>query len=76
MDCHDLALVGQAYSAYMADLRRGKHIGTDIEKAIWAILANRSDLVADGDRLFSEYIDDAHEERFPGLFDEVFVAID
>lgn len=76
MDSHDLALVGQAYSAYMADLRRGKHIGTDVEKVIWAILANRSDLVADGDRLFSEYIGDTHEERFPGLLDEVFVAVD
>ena len=57
----------------MTDLRRGKHVGTTVEKAIWAILA-RSDLVEDLDRLFSEYIDDTHEEKFPGLFDEVFPA--
>ena len=73
MDSHDLALVGQAYTAYMADLRRGKHVGTDVEKAIWAILANRSDLISDADRLFSEYINETHEERFPRLFNEVFV---
>ncbi len=72
-DSHDLALVGQAYTAYMTDLRRGKHVGTDVEKAIWAILANRSDLFSDADRLFSEYINETHEERFPRLFDEVFV---
>ena len=73
IDDYDFALVGQAYRAYMTDLRRGKHVGTTVEKAIWAILA-RSDLVEDLDRLFSEYIDDTHEEKFPGLFDEVFPA--
>ena len=48
-------------------------LGPPLKTAIWAILANRSDLVSDPDRLFSEYIDDTHEERFPGLFDEVFI---
>lgn len=72
IDDRDFALVGQAHRAYMTDLRRGKHVGTTVEKAIWAILANRSDLVEDLDRLFSEYIDDTHEKKFPGLFDEVF----
>ena len=73
MDDQSFALVRQAYKAYKADLRRGKHVGTAVEKAIWAILANRSDLVADLDALFSKYICETHEERFPGLFDEVFV---
>lgn len=73
MDDLNFALVGQAYTAYMRDLRRGKHVGTAVEKTIWAILANRGDLVADLDRLFSEYIDDTQEELFPELFDEVFV---
>src|SRR5437660_11371315 len=43
----DLMLVTQAYQAYMGDLRRGKHVGTSIELAIWAILSNRSDLIED-----------------------------
>ena len=73
IDDHDYALVGQAHRAYMTDLRREKHAGTNVEKAIWAILA-RSDLVEDLDRLFSEYIDDTYEGKFPGLFDEVFLA--
>ena len=66
------ALVAQAYQAYMADLRRGRHVGTDIEKAIWTILSNRSDLVGDLDRPFAKYIDDNQEKKFPNLFDEVF----
>ena len=69
---YDFALVGQAYYAYMGDLRRGRHVGTPVEKAIWAILANRSDLVASLDNAFARWIDEKHEEKFPGLFAEVF----
>lgn len=69
---YDYALVGQAYQAYKGDLRRGRHIGTSIEKAIWAILSNRSDLVEGLDKAFASWIDEKQEERFPGLFDEVF----
>jgi hypothetical protein len=43
-DQNAYALIGQAHNAYMKDLLHGKHVGTDIELAIWAILANRSDL--------------------------------
>ena len=31
MDDHNFALTGQAYNAYMNDLRRGKHVGTAVE---------------------------------------------
>ena len=72
LDSPDLVLVGQAYQAYMVDLRQGRHIGTSVEKAIWAILANRSDLVEGLDRGFSNYIDENYEEMFPELFEEVF----
>ena len=72
----DLALVGQAYQAYMSDLRRGRHIGTDVEKAIWAILVNRSDLVSDLDKGFGNYIAENHEQEFPRLLDEVFTRFD
>lgn len=66
------ALVGQAYQAYMGDLRRGKHVGTPVELAIWAILANRSDLLESHDRAFANYISEKAEEKFPKLFDKVF----
>lgn len=69
---YDFALVGQAYHAYMDDLRRGRHVGTPVEKTIWAILSNRSDLIETLDRAFATWIGEKHEEKFPGLFDEVF----
>ena len=31
---YEFALVGQAYQAYMGDLRRGRHVGTPVEKVI------------------------------------------
>lgn len=66
------ALVGQAYNAYMTDLRHGKYHETEIEKAIWAILINRSDLVETLDRGFAGWLERNHEEKFPDLFEEVF----
>lgn len=69
---HDYALVGQAYKSYMSDLKRGRHIGSPIEKVIWAILVNRSDLVKSLDGGFSDWIERKHEEKFPDLFDDVF----
>ena len=69
---YDIALVRQAYKAYKSDLRHGKHVGTPIEKATWAILANRSDLIGTFDEAFGEWIDDNQDERFPELFEEVF----
>ena len=69
---YDFALVGQAYQAYMVDLRRGHHVGTPIEKTIWAILANRSDLVDTVDRALGKWIFEKYNEKFPGLFKEVF----
>ena len=68
----DYALVGQAYQAYMTDLRSGRHISSDIELAIWAILSNRGDLLSSIDRGFHEYIETTRSERFPDLFDKVF----
>ena len=65
-------LVTQAYRAYMSDLRRGKHVRTNIELAIWAILSNRSDLVQDFDKFFGQYVQEKYEELFPTLFDDVF----
>ncbi|MFQ2771212.1 hypothetical protein ACK3Y4_10820 [Aeromonas caviae] len=66
------ALVVQAHWAYMNDLRRGKHVGTNVEKTIWAILTNRSDLVEQVDRPFAKYIEKTSQEKYPSLFEEVF----
>lgn len=69
---YDFALVGQAYQAYMGDLRRGKHVGTSVEKTIWAILSNRSDLLEETDRALAKFICAKQDEKHPGLFAEVF----
>lgn len=72
IDDHDFAIVGQAYRAYMADLRRGRHVGTPIERAIWAILANRTDLLEDLDKGFANYIEENWDQEFPTLFEDVY----
>ena len=71
-DEYDLSLVAQAYRGYMDDLRRGQHVGTRVEKAIWAVLVNRSDLLEGFDRAFAMYIDEKHDEKMPGVIREVF----
>lgn len=68
----DLVLVEQAYAAYLLDLRHGKHVGTQVEKAVWAILYNKLDLVLSFDKAFANYIQENQEKEFPGLFEEVF----
>ena len=71
-DPRDFALVGQAYKAYLNDLRRGKHVDTDVEVAIWAILCNRSDLLESVDKPLAKYVTDNQETKFPTLFEDVF----
>lgn len=73
-DPRAMAIVAQAYKAYLSDLRRGKHGGTEVEMAIWGILANRSDLVASVDRGFAAFIDENWEKQHPTLFETVFVV--
>jgi len=72
-DPRDYALVGQAYKAYLSDLRRGKHVDTDVEIAIWAILCNRSDLLESIDRPLSMYVTENQQMKFPTLFEDAFV---
>lgn len=71
-DPHDLALVILASGAYYKDLRQGKHVGTDVETAIWAVLWNRTDLVESLDRLLANHINDSHATKFPNLFETAF----
>ena len=65
-------LIAQAYNGYKNDLQSGKYVGTDVELAIWGILARRSDLLDDFDKGFAMYIRDNYEKKFPQLFDELF----
>ena len=67
-----MALVTAAYSGFKKDLQKGEYVGTEIEKSIWAILSSRSDIVDQMDPAFGKYIAENFEEKFPGLFDEVF----
>ena len=71
-DIYDLAIVGQAYMGYMQDLRSGRHVGTDVERAIWAFLVNHSDLLKQSDKVLAAYIEQHHETQFPNLLDEVY----
>lgn len=67
-----MAVVAQAYKAYLTDLRSGRHVGTEIESAIWGILANRSDLVSSADPAFAKFIEENWEKNYPNLFTTVF----
>ena len=71
-DALDHVVVLQACQAYKNDLVGGRHVGTDVERVIWAILCNRSDIVAQLDPSLARYLDKAQDERFPDLFEEVF----
>ena len=71
-DIYDLAIVGQAYMGYMQDLRSGRHVGTDVERAIWALLVNHSDLLKESDKVLAAYIEQHHETQFPNLLEEVY----
>lgn len=67
----NLVFVAAAYKGYMTDLRRGRHVGTDVERAIWAILHNCSSLLSDLDEGLADYIEEHAEEKFPTLYGEV-----
>lgn len=71
-DPRDFALVGQAYRAYAEDFQSGKHRGTPVELAVWAILWNRSDLVRTIDPALAKYIDDNQDTVFKSIYDTAF----
>jgi hypothetical protein len=71
-DVFDFATVGQAYMGYLQDLRHGRHVGTDIELAIWALLLNRIDIVEQTDKAFGMFVSQEHEKKFPNLLAQVY----
>lgn len=67
-----VAVVAIAYGSYMGDLRRGKHVGTDVEKAIWAILyEHRDDELSELDAGLAQYIREHVKKKFPMLYDDI-----
>lgn len=71
-DTYNFAIVAQAYQGYLQDLRRGVHVNTDVEKAIWALLVIHSDLVEQADKSLAKWIAQEHEKQFPNLLEEVY----
>ncbi len=71
-DPRAFALVGQAYSAYANDLQNGKHRGTAVETAVWAILWNRSDLIGTLDPALEKYIDENEDTVFNSIYETAF----
>jgi hypothetical protein len=71
-DIYDFTIVAQAYIGYLQDLRRGYHVGTDVERAIWALLVSHSDLLEQTDKALATWIEEQHEKKFPNLLEEVY----
>jgi hypothetical protein len=61
------SLVGQSYHAYFKDLRNGRHIGSPIEYAVWAILFFENDLVAAQNHAFANFIIKNVDSKVPGI---------
>lgn len=71
-DPRAFALVSQACTGYANDLQKGKHRGTPVEIAIWAILWNRSDLLGTLNPELAKYIDDNQDGIFKSICDIAF----
>jgi hypothetical protein len=71
-DPRAFALVAQAYSGYVNDLKNDKHRGTPVEFAIWAILLNRNDLLSTLNPELAKYIDDNLDSIFESIYKTVF----
>lgn len=71
-DPRAFALVAQALSGYVNDLQRGKFRDTPLEIAIWAILWNRSDLVATLNPELAMYIESNQDTVFKSIYETAF----
>ena len=71
-EIYDFAIVAQAYVGYLQDLRRGRHVGTDVELAIWALLINHLDLLQQTDKALAAYMEREHEKLFPNLLENAY----
>lgn len=71
-DPRAFALVGQAFTAYANDLQKGKHRGTPVEIAIWAVLWNRSDLLGTLNPTLAKYVDENQDTVFKSIYETAF----
>ena len=66
------AIAAQAYNSFLHDLRKGRHVGTDVELATWAILKTENDIFSQFDGALAAYIKANWRSKFPSLMKEVF----
>ncbi|WP_374356446.1 hypothetical protein [Thermomonas sp.] len=66
------AIAAQAYNSFLHDLRKGRHVGTDVELATWAILKTENDIFSQFDSALAAYIKANWRSKFPSLMEEVF----
>lgn len=71
-DPREMALVGQAYNAYMSDLKEGIAVGHEVEVAIWVLLCDNIDFVKAVNPGFATYLKKQQPERFPNIFKEAY----
>jgi hypothetical protein len=71
-----MAEVSQAIISFSTDLRRGVHVGTNVERAVWAILIGEIANVEGMDGALAVLVSENYERVFPGLLDEVFETRD
>ena len=71
-EIYDFAIVAQAYTGYLQDLRRGRHVGTDVEWAIWALLVNHNDLIQQTDKGLAKFVEQNHSTQLPKLLETVY----
>jgi len=71
-DVFDFAIAGQAYMSYLQDLRHGRHVGTDIELATWALMLNHMDLIEQTDKVVAAFVSREHQKQFPNLLEQVY----
>ena len=66
------AIAAQAYNSFLHDLRKGRHVGTDVELVTWAILKTENDIFSQFDGALAAYIKANWRSKFPSLMEEVF----
>lgn len=71
-DPREMALVGQAYTAYITDLRGGIDVGREVEAAVWVLLCDNSDFVNSVNPALASYLKEKQPVLFPNIFKEVY----
>jgi len=67
-----MALVGQAYNAYMSDLKGGIDVGHVVEVAILVLLCDNLEFVKTVNPGLSSYLKDKQPQLYPNIFKEAY----